>query len=153
MPSSTDRLEKKVLLHAPRARVWRAMATRKEFGRWFDVDLDREFEPGVEVRGTFHAKEHEGIRWQMWIEEVVAERRLSFRWHPYAIDPKVDYSSEPTTLVVFELEDAPGGTLVTITESGFDSVPLARRAKAFEMNDGGWTEMSKRLAGHVDATA
>jgi len=72
-------------------------------------------------------------------------RKFSFRWHPYAVDPGVDYSKEPTTLIVFELQEISGGTLLTISESGFDQIPLERRAKAFAANDAGWVMQVKLI--------
>ncbi|MGO8996633.1 MAG: SRPBCC family protein [Polyangiaceae bacterium] len=150
MTSSTDRIEKKTLLRAPRSRVWRAIADAREFGAWFGVSLEGSFTPGAHVRGKLTNKAYEHITMEIWVEKVEAERLFSYRWHPFAIDPKVDYSSEKTTLVEFSLADADGGTLLTITESGFDAVPAARRAKAFEMNSGGWaaqiTQIEKFLA-------
>ena len=78
---------------------------------------------------------------------------LSFRWHPYAIEPGGDYSKEPTTLVTFELEEVRGGTRLTITESGFDRIPLERRAEAFASNEQGWdiqTTLIEKYLAKVD---
>lgn len=157
---STDRIEKKILLHAPRQRVWRALADSKEFGNWFGIKFDGPFTPGVKVTGVLVGtkadpevakaqKQHEGLRMQITIERMETERLFSFRWHPFAIDPAVDYSAEPTTLVEFALDEAPGGVMLTVTESGFDQIPLARRAKAFEANEGGWGTMVKVLGAHL----
>ena len=85
------------------------------------------------------------------VERLEPERLLSYRWHPYAIEPGVDYSSEPTTLVEFQLDEVAEGTRLTLTESGFDRIPLSRRAEAFRMNDGGWAEQMKNIARHVEA--
>jgi Activator of Hsp90 ATPase homolog 1-like protein len=70
---------------------------------------------------------------------------FSFRWHPYAIDPNRDYSKEPMTLVTFALAEAEGGTLLTVTESGFDQIPADRRAKAIEANNGGWAHQTRLI--------
>src|SRR5947208_3273034 len=130
--SNTDRIEKKVFLRAPRARVWRALADAEEFGKWFGADLTGgRFAPGMKVRGPITHEKYRHVTFEVEIEEVEPERRLSFRWHPNAVDPKRDYSGEPTTLVVFDLADAPGGTLLTVVESGFDRIPIERRAEAF----------------------
>jgi uncharacterized protein YndB with AHSA1/START domain len=148
--TSTDRIEKNVVLRAPRSRVWRAITNAKEFEQWFRMNLDGEFAEGRTVRGRVtHPGYEDACPVEMRIERIEPERYFSYRWHPYALDPKVDYSAEPTTLVEFILQETEGGTDVTIVESGFDRVPLARRAEAFRMNDGGWAGQIKNLAKYV----
>jgi uncharacterized protein YndB with AHSA1/START domain len=153
---STDRIEKKILLRAPRKRVWRALTDSKEFGSWFGMKFDGPFVPGAKMRGvivptTVNAevakkqKEYEGLPFQITIEQMDPERLFSFRWHPHAIERDVDYSHEPTTLIVFLLEEVPDGTVLTVTESGFDRVPIARRAKAFTANEQGWGMVVKLI--------
>ena len=146
--TSTDRIEKRVELRAPRSRVWRAISNAKEFGTWFRVELDGEFAEGQPIQGmiTHRGTEH---RFEFVVERIEPERYFSYRWHPYALDASIDYSAEPTTLVEFILEENDGGTTVTIVESGFDRIPLNRRAEAFRMNDGGWTAQIRNLAGYV----
>ena len=143
---STDRIEKRVVLRAPRSRVWRAISDAKEFGTWFRLTLDGVFAEGKTVRGS-----HDQFKIEMRVERIEPERYFSYRWHPYPNDPKVDYSAEPMTLVEFTLEDADGGksTALTIVESGFDRIPLARRAEAFRMNDAGWAKQIQNLAAYV----
>ena len=149
--TSTDRIEKQVILAAPRARVWRALTDVAQFNAWFGVALTQPFTPGAEVSGKITIRNYDHVTMQIWIEAMEPERFFSFRWHPYAVEPGVDYSTEPTTLVSFTLEDAPNGTRLTIVESGFDAIPASRRAKAFSMNDKGWAgqaeNMRKFLAG------
>jgi uncharacterized protein YndB with AHSA1/START domain len=145
----TDRIEKKVVLRAPRSRVWRALTNAEEFGAWFGVKLESAFAEGVSVRGRITIPGYEHVTLDITIEKVDPERLFSYRWHPYAIDPKVDYSHEPMTLVEFRLEEVAGGTQLTVTESGFDRIPLARRAEAFRKNDGGWTQQVKNIERHV----
>jgi uncharacterized protein YndB with AHSA1/START domain len=147
--TDTDRIEKKVQLAAPRSRVWRAISNAKEFGEWFRVKFDEQFAEGKTIRGAMLHKGYEHVTIEITIERIEPERCFSYRWHPYAIDPKADYSSEPTTLVEFLLDEADGGTALTIVESGFDRIPLARRAEAFRMNDNGWTGQAKNLAAYV----
>src|SRR5918996_592849 len=147
--SSTDRIEKRIELRAPRARVWRAIANAQEFGAWFGMKLEGAFAAGATIRGRITIPGYDHLTAEMQVEGIHPERYFAYRWHPYAIDPKVDYSSEPTTLVEFGLEEIPGGTAVTIVESGFDRIPLARRAEAYRMNDQGWTGQAKNLARHV----
>lgn len=162
--ANTDRIEKKILLRAPRPRVWRAIADANEFGQWFGVKFDRPFSRGASLRGVITPtladaeiakaqKPYEGMPFEITVDRIEPERLFSFRWHPFAIDPAVDYSAEPTTLVVFELEEVEGGTLVTVSESGFDRIPLARRAQAFTANEQGWgmqvTLIEKHLAAHA----
>jgi uncharacterized protein YndB with AHSA1/START domain len=148
---STDRIEKRVELRASRSRVWRAITTTEEFAAWFRVKLDGEFAEGATVRGDVtHANGEHVCTVEMQVERIEPERYFSYRWHPYPIDPAVDYSAEPTTLVEFILQEVEGGTAVTIVESGFDRIPLARRAEAFRMNDGGWAGQIRNLARYVE---
>ena len=147
--TSTDRIEKTVTLRAARSRVWRAITNAEEFGAWFRVKLEGSFAQGATVRGTITHPGYEHLTMEMRIERIEAERYFAYRWHPYAVDPGVDYSPEPTTLVEFRLDEANGGTVLTIVESGFDRIPLARRAEAFRMNDGGWTEQIANIGRHV----
>ena len=149
---STDRIEKSVLLRAPRSRVWRALTDSNEFGSWFGVAFDSPFLPGAPVRGTLVGttvnaevaaaqREHAGTPFEIVIDRIEPERLFSFRWHPYAVERDVDYSAEPMTLVTFSLEEVAEGVRLTVTESGFDRIPLERRAKAFAANEGGWAIM------------
>jgi uncharacterized protein YndB with AHSA1/START domain len=146
---STDRIEKKIVLKSPRARVWRAIASAEEFGAWFGVKLAGSFAPGARVEGRITIAGYENRKMEVTIERMDPERLLSYRWHPYAIDPAVDYSGEPTTLVEFQLEDVTGGTLLTVVESGFDRIPAARRAEALRMNDHGWAMQLENIERYV----
>jgi uncharacterized protein YndB with AHSA1/START domain len=147
--TETDRIEKTVLLRAPRSRVWRAITAADEFGAWFGVRLEGPFSEGATVRGAITYPGYEHLTMELLVERIEPERYFAYRWHPYAVDAGVDYSSEPTTLVEFRLDDRNGTTALTIVESGFDRIPLERRAKAFKMNDGGWTEQAKNIERHV----
>ena len=147
-----DRIEKSVTLRAPRDRVWRAIADARQFGEWFRVRLDGEFAVGATIRGNITHPGYEHVTMEVVVERMEPQRFFSYRWHPYAIDPKVDYSPEPMTLVEFTLEDAPGGTRLTIVESGFDRIPLSRRAEAFRMNSGGWSEQLQNIERYVSRT-
>lgn len=147
----TDRIEKTVFLRAPRSRVWRAIATADEFGKWFGVKLEGAFAPGARVSGRITTPGYEHVIMEITIERVDPERLFSYRWHPNAIDPSVDYSGEPMTLVEFRLEEVPGGTKLTVVESGFDRIPVSRRAEAFRMNDHGWAEQLKNIERYVAA--
>jgi uncharacterized protein YndB with AHSA1/START domain len=143
--SSTDRIEKQITLDAPRSRVWRALTEVKQFNAWFGVSLATPFAPGAEVSGQINIRNYEHVTMTIWIEKMEPDRFFSFRWHPYAIEPGVDYSTEPTTLVSFTLEDAGAGTRLTIVESGFDAIPESRRAKAFTMNSNGWNGQAENI--------
>src|SRR5262245_44994675 len=152
MPVATpDRIEKKVLLNAPRARVWKALTDSREFGQWFGVHFDSPFKAGTVIRGVIQPTTadaevaklqapYAGMPFEITVERIEPERLFSFRWHPFAIDTTVDYSREPTTLIVFTLEESGNGVLLTVTESGFDRIPIERRAQAFTANEGGWTK-------------
>jgi uncharacterized protein YndB with AHSA1/START domain len=148
---TTDRIEKKVLLKAPLDRVWRAISDSSEFGRWFGVRFDGPFVAGESVRGVITPTQvddevakmqepHSG-RAQTWqIVAVEPQKRLAFRWHPFAVESGVDYAKEPTTLVEFTLEAAGDGVWLRIVESGFDAIAAERRARAYEANSGGWAK-------------
>jgi uncharacterized protein YndB with AHSA1/START domain len=157
---STDRIEKKILLRAPRKRVWRALSDSAEFGSWFGMRFEGPFAPGATMRGaivptTVNAdvakaqKAYEGLPVEILIEKMEAEGLFSFRWHPYAIERGVDYSAEPTTLIEFVLEEVTEGVMLTVTESGFDQIPLARRVKAFTANEQGWGMVVKLIEGYL----
>jgi uncharacterized protein YndB with AHSA1/START domain len=149
MMLSTDRIEKKVLLHAPPSRVWRALTDAEEFGAWFRITLDGGFAEGATVRGKVTYPGYEHLAMEIVVERIDLERLFSYRWHPYPADAFTDYSSEPTTLVEFRLEEATGGTLLTIVESGFDRLTDGRRTEAFRMNDLGWNVQLGNIARHV----
>jgi len=147
--STTDRIEKRIVLKAPLERVWRAVSDARQFGSWFGVAFDGEFVPGRRMIGRCTpttvdaevAKEQEryaGVAFEITVERIEPMRLFAYRWHPFAIDPNIDYSTEPTTLVTFELAEIAGGTELTIVETGFDSIPLGRRTDAFEANEEGW---------------
>jgi uncharacterized protein YndB with AHSA1/START domain len=150
MNTSTDRIERKILLKAPRSRVWRALSDAAEFGAWFGVDFrGKAFVAGKPVQGKVTYPGYEHVVMEVQIERMEAERLLSWRWHPAAINTSVDYSDEPTTLVVFELTEVDGGTLLTVVESGLDGIPLARRATVFRLNSSGWDEQMRNIEKHV----
>jgi uncharacterized protein YndB with AHSA1/START domain len=151
--SAEDRIEKRILLRAPRARVWRALADADAFGQWFGVKLNGLFAPGARLRGQVTHPGYEHVPFEITIERMEPERLLSWRGHPHPIDPQADYSAEPTTLVVFELQDAAEGTLLTVVESGFEGIPLARRLEAYRGNEQGWTMQMKAIERYVSQTA
>ena len=147
--TKTDRIEKKILLHAPRARVWRALTDAGEFGSWFGVKFEGPFKVGGSMNGKVTIRGYEHVQMEVKIERMDAEKLFSYRWHPYAIDPKVDYSAEPATLVEFRLDEVPDGTMLTVVESGFDKIPAGRRDEAFRMNDKGWSGQLENIRRHV----
>jgi uncharacterized protein YndB with AHSA1/START domain len=159
-----DRIQKQVTLRAPRARVWKAITDSQEFGSWFGVRFTEPFRPGTRISGTIAPtsadaavaemqKPYTGMAFDITIDRIEPERLFSFTWHPAAVDPSADYSHEAETLVMFELEEVPGGVRLTVTESGFDRIPLARRADAFRMNDGGWTAQMMLIEKYLAQTA
>ena len=147
--TSTDRIEKRVEIRAARSRVWSAIADARQFATWFHVNLDGAFVEGSTVRGNITEKGYEHLKIEMQVQRVEPERYFAYRWHPYPIDPKADYSKEPTTTVEFRLEDAPEGTLLTVTELGFRSLPAARQGPAYDSNSGGWEEQLRNIERHV----
>jgi uncharacterized protein YndB with AHSA1/START domain len=153
---STDQIEKRVLLRAPSDRVWRAISDSVEFGTWFGMKLDGPFKPGAKVRGAIvptkvdpevaaAQKAYEGHPVELIIERMEPERLFSFRWHP-------SDAADPPTLVVFALEEVADGVMLTLTESGFDQIPIERRAKAFTANEGGWTRQMHLIEAYLAQT-
>ena len=160
----TDRIEKTILLRAPRSRVWRALTDAGEFGQWFGVRFEGPFTPGALQRGVIvpttvdaavaaAQQPYEGRPFEFTIDRIEPERLFAFRWHPFAVEAGVDYSREPTTLVVFVLEEVANGIMLTVTESGFDRIPLARRAQVFAANEGGWTMVVTLVEKHLARAA
>lgn len=152
MQTSTDRIERQITIKAPPTRVWKALSNAEEFGAWFGANLKgNTFAPGRRLKGPITIPGYEHVIFDVTIERMDPPRLLSWRWHPAAIDPAVDYSKEPTTLVTFELKEAAGGTLLTVVETGFDKIPASRRFEAFRMNSGGWDAQLKNMEKYVTA--
>jgi uncharacterized protein YndB with AHSA1/START domain len=145
----TDRIEKEIELKAPVTRVWKAITDHQQFGEWFKVKIDGPFVPGEVSRGHMTHPGYEHVPWEAVVKEMQPEKYFSYTWHPYAVDPKIDYSGEAPTLVEFHLEPSSTGTLLKITESGFDIIPAHRRAEAFRMDDAGWTGQIRNIANYV----
>jgi uncharacterized protein YndB with AHSA1/START domain len=150
--AQTDRIERSIQIDAPRSRVWRALSNAQEFGDWFGANLKGQaFAPGQRVQGPITISGYEHVKFDVIVERVEPEKLLSYRWHPYAVDPAIDYSKEQRTLVTFTLKDAGEGTLLTVVESGFDNVPPERRLEAFRMNSGGWEAQLRNIQRHAAA--
>lgn len=161
---NTDRIEKQVVLRAPRSRVWKAITDSKEFGRWFGARVDGAFTAGATLKVVIAPttvdpevaamqKPFEGTPFEIVVGRIEPERLFQFRWHPFSVEPGVDYSREPMTLVEFALEEVPEGTRLTVSESGFDRLPLARRAKAFAANEGGWSKQVELVQKYLASSA
>lgn len=150
---TADRIEKKTLLRAPRSRVWRALTDAAEFSEWFGAKLEGRFAVGKTIQGKMgdgcaKSKEVETAL-KLTVERMDPETHFAYRWHPYAIDPVVDYSQEPTTLVEFRLDEVKDGTMLTVVESGFDKLPAGRRAEAFPKHTDGWVGQLENIKRHV----
>ena len=161
---STDRIEKRIMLRAPLDRVWSAVSDAKQFGSWFGVAFNGPFEEGSRLSGKIVPttadpevaklqEPHRGKPFEFTVERIEPPRRISFRWHPYAIESGVDYSQEPMTTIVFELKEVPEGVLLTISESGFDRIPIARRAEAFKANEGGWEHQTQLVKKYLEGNS
>ena len=160
----SDRIEKEVLLRAPLSRVWEALTDAGQFGQWFGVRLDGQFKAGTQISGTITPttvdpevarmqQPYEGMKFDIVIDRIEPKKLFSFRWHPFGVDPKVDYSVEPMTLVEFTLQELPGGVRLRVTESGFDKIPIERRAAAFTANEGGWAKQMELVQKYVEKTS
>jgi uncharacterized protein YndB with AHSA1/START domain len=150
--TETDRIERSIQINAPRSRVWRALSNAEEFGNWFGANLKGQaFAPGQRVQGPITIEGYKHVMFDVIVERVEPEKLLTYRWHPYAVDPKIDYTKEQRTLVTFTLKDAADGTLLTVVESGFDNVPPERRMEAIRMNSGGWEGQLRNIQRHAAA--
>jgi uncharacterized protein YndB with AHSA1/START domain len=145
----SNRIEKRIELNAAVSRVWKALTDYREFGEWFRVKLDGPFKAGEISRGQITHPGYEHIKWEVVVQKMEPEHYFSFTWHPYAVDPKIDYSRETPTLVEFKLEKTGNGTLLVVTESGFEKIPSDRQREAFRMNDGGWAQQMKNIEAYV----
>jgi len=156
----TDSIEKRIILQASLDRVWQALTDHKEFGAWFGMKFEKPFQPGAIVRAEIVGtevdpevakaqKQYQGIKFEITIDRIEPQKLFSFRWHPGAVDPTIDYSTEPTTLVAFTLKEEANAVALTVTESGFDQIPISRRAKAFTSNDQGWGIVIHLLEKHL----
>lgn len=146
---SSDRIERNMVMKAPLAKVWESITDHTKFGQWFECRLDGPFIPGQTTTGRITTKGYEQLQLALEVQKLEPKTHFSWRWHPYAIDPKADYSKEPTTLVELHLEEVPGGTRVTVSESGFEKLPPNRRAEAYRMNDGGWEAQLANITKYV----
>ncbi len=146
----SDRIEKRIELKAPVSRVWKALTDYRQFGEWFRVKLEGPFVAGQFSRGFITWPGYEHLQWEAIVQSIEPEHLFSFTWHPYAVDPGFDYSKEPPTLVEFRLEKTANGTLLLLTESGFDKIPLGRREEALRKNDGGWTQQIKNIEDYLE---
>jgi uncharacterized protein YndB with AHSA1/START domain len=142
-------IEKRIELKAPVSRIWRALTDHREFGEWFGVKLDGPFMPGQISRGQITIPGYQHVKWEAVVQKMEPERLFSFTGHPHAVDPQIDYSKETPTLVEFRLEKTASGTLLVLTESGFDKIPSDRRLEAFRENDGGWTQQMNNIESYV----
>jgi len=148
-----NRIEKQIEIAAPVSRVWQALADSRQFGEWFLAKMEGAFVPGHAVSGQITHPGYEHVRMQFVVKDIRPETYFSYTWHPYAVDPKVDYSQETPTLVEFRLQATATGTLLSVTESGFDKIPSARRAEAFRMNSGGWEQQMENIEAYVQKTS
>jgi len=143
------RIEKQIEINAPTSRVWRALTDYREFGQWFRVRLAGPFVTGETAHGQMTYPGYEHLEFELVVQKMETERLFSYTWHPYAVDPKIDYSTEKPTLVEFTIEKTKDGTLLTVTESGFDKIPANRRAEAFRMNENGWAIQMENIGKYV----
>ncbi len=147
-----NQIEKRIEIASPVSRVWRALTDSRQFGDWFLVKMDGPFVAGQPAAGQITHPGYEHVRMQIVVKAIEPETLFSFTWHPYAVDPKVDYSQEESTLIEFRLQPNAGGTLLTVTETGFDKIPAARRAEALLRNDSGWAQQMKNIQAYVSKT-
>ena len=147
-----NKIEKQIEIAAPMARVWRALTDYREFGEWFQVTLENPFVVGQTVGGQLTFPGYEHVRMEVVVKAIEPEHYFAYSWHPNAVDPKVDYSKETPTLVEFRLTKTATGTLVTVTESGFEHLPHARREIALLRNAAGWQQQLGSLKAYVDKT-
>lgn len=150
---NTDRIEKSIVLKAPQSRVWAALTDAREFGQWFGCRFEGAFTSGAPITGKITIPNYDHLTMDIVIDRIEPEHYFSYRWHPNACDLDFDYSSEPLTLVEFHLSTVAGGTELRVVETGFDKIPVGRRAEAFKMNEGGWIGQLKNIDTYLAARA
>lgn len=148
-----DQIEKRIEISAPVSRVWRALTDSREFGEWFQVKLEGPFVAGQAVGGQLTFPGYEHVRMEVVVKAIRPTSYFSYTWHPYAVDPKADYSQETPTLVEFRLEEIKSGTLLVVTESGFEKLPKERYSDAFRMNSRGWEQQLEAIRAYVHKAA
>jgi uncharacterized protein YndB with AHSA1/START domain len=146
-----SRIDRTIEINAPQERVWRALTNAADLATWFKVTFDGPVAAGSEVWMTTMSPGHEGQRFKVRFTELTAPRRFAWQWHPGAVDPHVDYDKEPWTTVTFTLEPSGRGTRLSVSETGFNEISIARRAKVFADNTGGWTEVIVWIQKHAEA--
>lgn len=148
-----SKIEKRMELRAPVERVWRAVTDHREFGEWFRVALEAPFVAGETARGRILHPGYEHVVWEARVQKMEPQRLFSFTWpHAKTLDKagySPDYAGEPRTLVEFRLEPTATGTLLTVTESGFENLPAGRREDAFRRNEGGWAQQMRNIESYV----
>lgn len=147
--TNENRIERSIELKAPLSKVWKAITDHKEFGQWFGCQFDGPFVVGKTIPGKLNFPDFDHMQWAVDVKKMEPERLFSFTWHPYPADPAIDYTKETPTLVEFKLQSIPGGTLLTVIESGFENIPANRRLEAFRMDTEGWIEQLENVAKYV----
>jgi uncharacterized protein YndB with AHSA1/START domain len=147
--STENSIQKRIEIAAPPARVWRALTDFRQFSQWFQVALDGPFVAGQPVGGRLTFPGYEHVRMDIEVKTIQPENYFSYTWHPYSVDPTIDYAKETPTLVEFRLAPSETGTSLTVTESGFDKIPADRRVQAFRMNTGGWEQQLRAIESYV----
>ncbi|MDQ2834133.1 MAG: SRPBCC family protein [Acidobacteriota bacterium] len=145
-----DHIEKQIEITAPTSRVWQALTDSKQFGEWFQVNIDGPFTAGKPAAGQLTYPGYEGVRLEVTVKTIEPETYFAYTWHPNPCDAKADYTSEPPTLVEFRLKPTSIGTLLTVRESGFTNIPGARQAEAFRNNDNGWLKQMESLKTYAE---
>ncbi|MGH9142798.1 MAG: SRPBCC family protein [Vicinamibacterales bacterium] len=146
-----NRIDRTIDVNAPLDRVWRVLTTTADLSAWFKVSIEGDIAAGAEVWMTSLYPGHEGQRFLVRITEMTPPRRFAWQWHPGAVDPAVDYSREPWTTVTFILEPSGAGTRLSMSETGFNEISLARRAKVFKDNTQGWGEVMVWIQTYAEA--
>jgi len=144
------RIDRSIDLAASPERVWRALTTAAELSAWFQVAIEGDIAVGKEVWMTSVHPNHANARFKVRFIDLSSPRRMVWQWHPGEVDPNFDYNTEAETTVTFDLEPTAQGTRLTVSETGFDRISLARRAKVYRDNANGWAEVLVWLQKHVE---
>jgi uncharacterized protein YndB with AHSA1/START domain len=107
-------MRRRTVLPRGREEVWRALTDPERLAEWFANDVELDLRPGGE--GVF--RWDDGTERRATVEEVDEERRFAFTW---------EEEGEGATRVEITLDDADGGTEVTVVES---PAPQALQASA-----------------------
>ena len=142
MPTSDHVVSASVRVAAPVTRVWRAITEPGELIQWYAPGCRWEI-PALRVAAPVRFFNSETDVQSAIIERCAPPRELVLRWTPDPAMPNI------TLVNTYELRSDEGGTLVTISQSGYASVPEGQRAEWIRADEGAFPAIASALAAHL----